>query len=55
MHEVECISVDRTGISVCLFKAAVRSYIFSLYVVRRICVVTGCLCQYKIKGIELYL
>ena len=24
MHQVECISVDSTGISVCLFKAVVR-------------------------------
>ena len=35
MHLVECISVDSTGIIVCMYKAEVRWYRLSLSVVRR--------------------
>ena len=33
MHQVECISVDSTGISIYLYKAEVRWYRLSLSVV----------------------
>ena len=43
-----------TYISVCLYKEEVRWYSLSLSVAERICVVTGSLCQYKVKSIEVY-